>query len=700
MDSVIDIDEAGADADVLTETGGGLLGRSLLHDDPLAAHLDDDERPRYVLRNKKAGVVVEGGAGEDVHEPVGRYSGLALVTDARVLFAVGGRDGDRTLSVSLADVVDVRVDDAGRADALVLETVDDTDYRFPCTGELAPVQEYLDAAVGVWTRAQSRIERAEAQLDRLQEAFESGDADVVLAAIGDVRETLADAREEAEPLPGASERVGARADDVAETLAALDRRAYAEQAEQARERAHVRWDDHEYEEAFDHLDDAREAYDAAAAIDADRPSDDLLDRRIETLADERERLAAAPVDRADHAADVATAAEDPGAAIDWWETAVERYETALSLDWGRDERRFDGDRETLRDRLAEAAAELVAAYCALARDHIADGDGDRETNPDGARVAYDLAAEALADAREVAQERLPDGTDEIDDVADTLAERRRALPDTGRGVGAQSDGGRATTKQTVVDPADDDDDAEDGTVDRQTPIETGEADDAGDGETDDTDTDAEPADADADSEPVEPDADGEAVGADTETEPADIGLDDGDVATDAEQSSASTDSDGANGAPQSAPETADSSAESVESGTGEPGVTDPAAVEASSFASLVAAVFEAADWTTTLSASDEDRQYDVLAETAAPVGVSACVWTVHPDAVEAVDAARIERAAAYVDRVEEGDAAVVCSAAPVTQTARERAEEYGVELLDEAALRDRLATFDIDAEAL
>ena len=58
MKHVIEVD--GGDASVLTESGnGGLIGRGLLADRPLAEYVDTTETPAYVMRNKKRGVSVE-----------------------------------------------------------------------------------------------------------------------------------------------------------------------------------------------------------------------------------------------------------------------------------------------------------------------------------------------------------------------------------------------------------------------------------------------------------------------------------------------------------------------------------------------------------------------------------------------------------------------------------------------------------------
>ena len=617
MNNVTDISETGRDAAVLTDAGsGGLIGRAVLADRPLVEHLTDDETPRYVLRNKKQGVTVERPDGTEEYAPDRGHSGAAVLTDVRVLFAVGRSDGDRTVSVPLADVVDVRTEDGLLGGAFVVETVDDERYRFPCRGDLDAAREFLDTAVGVWTRAQRHVDEARDQVERLHSAFESGDADVVLAAVGDVEATLTEAREAAEPLDCARVRIDERADAVRADLAGIERRARAEYAEQARERAHVRWDDGDYETALDALEEADKAYAAALESGGQEPPDDLLAERRETLADERDRLAATPVERADHAADAASATDDPGAAVDWWGTAVERYDTALSLDWGRDERRFAGDPDELRDDLAEAARELVAAYCELAREHLDDGDDDREADPEAAVAAYDLAADALARAREVAHERVPGAIDEIDRVEATLVARCEELSERTQSTGT------AAGKATAPDGDEVGTGSEDSLADNTVRGDSGAIDD---------------------------------VNASAGTETTDDG--------------------------EAYPDT----------------VTDPAAVDPDALPSLVARVFEAAGWSTTVFGATTDG-YDLVAATDGPAGVTLCVWTVHPAEIDRVDPVTVDRYATAAEGSSAGDLAAVCSAAPVAGPGRTRADERGLKLLDPADLRDSLADLSVPAE--
>ena len=126
-------------------------------------------------------------------------------------------------------------------------------------------------------------------------------------------------------------------------------------------------------------------------------------------------------------------------------------------------------------------------------------------------------------------------------------------------------------------------------------------------------------------------------------------------------------------------------------------VTDPAAVDPDALPSLVARVFEAAGWSTTVFGATTDG-YDLVAATDGPAGVTLCVWTVHPAEIDRVDPVTVDRYAAAAEGSSAGDLAAVCSAAPVAGPGRTRADERGLKLLDPADLRDSLADLSVPAE--
>jgi hypothetical protein len=84
------------DESLLTSTGGGLLGRKVLADEPLVAHLREEETLQYLLAGAAAPTRVEDGTRREL-ETAGSYWTLLAVTDARLLLVAGSADGDRRL---------------------------------------------------------------------------------------------------------------------------------------------------------------------------------------------------------------------------------------------------------------------------------------------------------------------------------------------------------------------------------------------------------------------------------------------------------------------------------------------------------------------------------------------------------------------------------------------------------------------------
>ncbi|QPV61988.1 hypothetical protein I7X12_14680 [Halosimplex litoreum] len=642
MKHVIEVENG--DAQVLTETGsGGLIGRGLLHDRPLAEYVEPAETARFVVRNRKRGVTVEatdGAASDDAVEteqvvPDSDHSAVALVTDVRVLFAVGRAGGDRTQSVALGDVVDARAETGLRNGALVLDTVTGAQYRFPTRGDLDAVREFVDAAAGVWSRAERHLEAAEETLDRVERAFESGDVDVVLAAVGDVRETLGDAREAAASLDGAAASVDDRIGGYRDRLRLFERRAYAEQAEQARERGHTRWDDEAYETAADHFERAADSYAAALSVDADRPSDDLIERRRANLDAERERLAASPLERAEQAVEVARSADDAETAVTWWERALERYERLRALDWGRDEPRFDGDREAVRERLATVAERLVESRCERARQALAAADGAPSA---AATAACDRAESSLDAARAVARERVPDALDTVEELDERLADRRPGP------AASERDGTDDVDSDTVVVPSEEADGG------------SGDASVEPDGES--AADDAEGGGADL--------PDGEWTLADDERD---------DEWLTAERTATPIDAEGVDDADGTGAVT-DASDSKVVADAAE-GWTPATlgALGADGFRRVVADCLGATGWT--VDTGDDDA-VDLCAAVPGPASLRAGVLAVHADAAVAVDGSAIERFAAAVEGDADLDAAVIVAGATLPLDVRDRAAEAGV----------------------
>jgi hypothetical protein len=104
-----------------------------LVDEPVDSLLATEERPAYVLTNRRVGV--SRATGDDVLrvEPATERSAVAAVTDDAVHFLVGdppGYDGDFTTTIRRHDIVTVERRTDSLAQALLIETADGAGWEF------------------------------------------------------------------------------------------------------------------------------------------------------------------------------------------------------------------------------------------------------------------------------------------------------------------------------------------------------------------------------------------------------------------------------------------------------------------------------------------------------------------------------------------------------------------------------------------
>jgi hypothetical protein len=129
-------------ADLLYDREGGLF--HTLGEGPIADHLAEGEQPHHLLQNRKGGLTVESTEGSIEVPPDRRYRAFCLVTDRRLIFLVGGADGDERTVVPYGVVTNVSRSGGLLHDTLDVNTGADR-YVFPC--EKSVSDRELDAAV-------------------------------------------------------------------------------------------------------------------------------------------------------------------------------------------------------------------------------------------------------------------------------------------------------------------------------------------------------------------------------------------------------------------------------------------------------------------------------------------------------------------------------------------------------------------------
>lgn len=435
MGNVTEVRDADEEPALLTSREvEGLSGGRLLADAPLADHLDPAERPRYVLRNRSRGVTV----GDDAERPVepdDRFQALAAVTNVNVYFAVGREDGDEVLTVPLADVYTAKAEDGLLASTLRVVTDDETVYEFPCRGDLEGVVAHVNRTGRTWARCDRILEDVHDAVDEAErlvadEAFEAAEepADEAADFLETARDRLSELGEGA---------LAAFEDHAAEAIRRVEttpRWIHAERARVNHVEARSRWTDVDYETAYDRYREAIDAYQWARSRPGEDPSDEVLQRRFRQAQGELETLSAAPLQDAEEAASRASQIDEPVRAAAEWETAVERYRLTLWLDEDREERRFDGNPDTIRSTLVALVEEAVAcrrqaaeACRQAARDHA------RAGYKGCARRAYDTALAHLERAQSVVDDVAPARVGDLDSAVESIEVERDAVAEHSSG---------------------------------------------------------------------------------------------------------------------------------------------------------------------------------------------------------------------------------------------------------------------------
>jgi hypothetical protein len=434
MDSIINsYNPGGVSESVLTGTGeGGILSDGFLRERPLESYLGAEETPVFACSNAKQGVQRHH-EDRNKHErirPGDGYRAFALATDSRLLFVIGDNegapDGDRMISIPLADVELVDHSSGMLAGELVVVTSADVRWTFACRGNVDDMVDYLDVAAMTWTNVESRLDEARKRLVDASQHLESKAYDDAMNVVRDaMAATDAARRHEREFCDSGVHAMAARIEGTEQRIrdVRLDiLRGRATHAIDAAERA---WRAERYDEAYEAYTDAHDDYLEILAVREPgfEESEGLRDRlaRVERNMTYLER---APVDRAERAHDRADDAETPGERAEALERALDQYRSALALDWGRDIKRFECDTDEIRDRIDSLARDVVAARQREAARHVeAANDHYDAGRDDAARDRYLDGRDALRAMLDTARELVPDATEDVSARIDAIEDR-------------------------------------------------------------------------------------------------------------------------------------------------------------------------------------------------------------------------------------------------------------------------------------
>ncbi|WP_135663725.1 restriction endonuclease [Halorhabdus rudnickae] len=420
---------------LLTETGsGGLLGEGYLAERPLETYLDAAEQPRMAFASGHRGIVQETDGTETVHSPGSGYRALLALTGRRAVMVVGDGDGDRSFEVSFDAVEDVESETGFRRSRVTLRTESGVTWHcYPETVDAEDVASYIETAADAWARFEAHLTKARDAVSAAESARTTEDIETAKEACERAQTALSTARDVQETFDDSVPAMEQRLTSVREAWLEEQQDLVRDRARSHVKRAERRWHEGAYEQAADGYERAQGLLESV--LEGDLPEKMATPVREDLAAIERdlERLGQAPIRRALATERAAERAENPEVAIDHWRDAHEQFRTVLELDWGREQSRFDGESEGIRDHLETAVSGLLTA-----RKHAADQrcqEANRrleEGQVEAARAAFADAVDHLEAAISTAQQLAPSAVDALCDRLSDVESRIDSLGDDER----------------------------------------------------------------------------------------------------------------------------------------------------------------------------------------------------------------------------------------------------------------------------
>lgn len=415
------------DDELLTETGrGGLFTNGYLEGEPLVSYLGDGETPLFVFGSGKRGITRETDEDTDRIVPGSGYRAITAVTDRRIQFVVGGgrADGDWAEDVRLSDVDLVSVESGLIREQLLITTNDGRNYHVYLKDvDTDRVRTFLEEASLAWIQVEELLDEARRGLVDASQYEKSRQYDAAKGAIDDARSRLDEAADVARKLSAeAGAGIQSRIDQVESRYRETKRRVHASRATHLVDEAERHWREDEFSTAYEQFSMARSEYCEILDIyGLDPDKADAMRGRITQIDSNLDHLSRAPIDRANQAYEWAREETDDEVALDHWTQALELYRCVIELDWGREQQRFEGDVDVVRDRVTTVVEETLAARRRVSDRHVERAEAllDAEKYSQ-ARVVYADAIEHLEAAIDLAREFDPDAVEELHERLDAL----------------------------------------------------------------------------------------------------------------------------------------------------------------------------------------------------------------------------------------------------------------------------------------
>jgi len=395
---------------------------------------EEQERPRAALISADGVIREENGRG-NLGSPA-----VVVVTNARVMFIVPDKSRELNLrewSVYYSGIAEVSVEHGAR-NRVDVRTCDGV--RWHCTlsntdpevlDAVARHLRWVDYVRGRVLTLETRIEEA---ADEIREHADSMDWDAAQETYQEVRRSLDNLISAVQmTIPMANDTLAPELTDIERTLEEANVRLYIERASSQLELGRYLVEHEDYDRAADVLERARQLHRRAEGqSDAVKRADAFAFGRQRELAEDLERfewelktVAAEPVRQANEATVMAAETDDPDTAVEYWETAVRRYDSILELDWWRDTQEAAEEVSDVRAERDRAVVGLVETHTEVASERWREGVRNRDRgDTTGAIERFEEAVTHLERAHELADEF---GYDGADDIRSKLTEVRRTI---------------------------------------------------------------------------------------------------------------------------------------------------------------------------------------------------------------------------------------------------------------------------------
>ncbi len=412
---------------------------------------EEQERPRAALISADGAVREENGQ-ENLGSPA-----VVVVTNARLMFVVPDESRELNLrewSVYYSEIADVSVE-SGSRNRVELRTCEGVGWGCTLSNTdpevLDAVARHLRWVDYVRGRVLTLETQVEETADEIREHADSMDWDAAQESYQDVRRSLDNLISAVQiTTPMANDTLAPELTDIERTLEEANVRLYIERASSQLELGRYLVEHEDYDRAADVLKRARQLHlRAEGQSDAVKRADAFAFGRQRELTEELERfewelktVAAEPVRQANEATVIAEETNDPDTAVEYWETAVRRYNSILDFDWWRDTQEAAEEISDVRAERDQAVVGLVETHTEVASERWREGVRNRDRgNTTGAIEQLEEAVTHLERARELADEF---GYDDADDIGSKLTEVRRTIENlredsTGRSEGSDDD---------------------------------------------------------------------------------------------------------------------------------------------------------------------------------------------------------------------------------------------------------------------